>query len=54
MGYELAVFDFDGTLCDTSAPILDSVRHALVDAGFDAPPDAAIRSPDRPVASRSC
>jgi len=42
MRYRLAVFDFDGTLVDTSAPIVDGVRHALRASGRPVPPDADI------------
>lgn len=37
--YELYLFDFDGTLVDTTAGIFRSVRHALKGSGLPVPPD---------------
>jgi HAD superfamily hydrolase (TIGR01549 family) len=42
MSYRAVVFDFDGTLVDTRAPILAGVKHALAATGRATPPDAVI------------
>ena len=41
--FDLIVFDWDGTLADSSQIIVDSVCAASVDAGMPVPADAAVR-----------
>jgi len=43
MRYELIVFDWDGTLMDSAAKIVNCFRQAFVDVGLSAPDDEAIR-----------
>ncbi len=44
MRYRLAVFDFDGTIVDTSGPIVAAARAALRAAGHDDPEPKAVRN----------
>ncbi len=41
--YELIVFDWDGTLMDSAAMIVDSVQAAARDLGLEPPPEARAR-----------
>ena len=41
--YPLIVFDWDGTLIDSQAHIIDSMRAAIGDERLEVPPDEAIR-----------
>lgn len=43
-GYELLVFDWDGTLMDSAARIVASLRAAFEDIGLDPPEPAAARN----------
>ena len=43
MPYRLAVFDFDGTLVDTSVAIVRTARAALAEAGFPEPTAKQVR-----------
>ncbi len=42
--YELLIWDFDGTIADSEAVILDTMREAFEAGGIAPPPDGAIRS----------
>lgn len=44
MKYKLVIFDFDGTLADTSEGILDAHRFALTEMGRPAPSDETLRN----------
>lgn len=44
MKYKLVIFDFDGTLADTSEGILDAHRFALTEMGRPVPSDEELRS----------
>jgi phosphoglycolate phosphatase len=41
--FDLIVFDWDGTLVDSSQIIVDSIQSASLDAGLPMPTDAAVR-----------
>jgi phosphoglycolate phosphatase len=41
--YPLIIFDWDGTLIDSQAHIIDSMRGAIADQGLEVPADDAIR-----------
>ncbi len=41
--YRLVVFDWDGTLMDSAASIVDCMRRSLTDLGFEVPPENVIR-----------
>lgn len=43
MKYKLVIFDFDGTIADTSSGILDSHRYALQAMGRDVPSESELR-----------
>ncbi|MCX7896580.1 MAG: HAD-IA family hydrolase [Rhodocyclaceae bacterium] len=43
MRYELLVFDWDGTLMDSAALIVDSVQRAAIDLGLEPPPESLAR-----------
>ena len=43
MKYKLVIFDFDGTIADTSAGIIDSHRFALSYMKKDIPSDVELR-----------
>lgn len=40
---QLIIFDWDGTLADTTAPIIAAMRAAFADNGLPAPDEAAVR-----------
>lgn len=40
---KLIIFDWDGTLADTTLPIIRTMQHAFTECGHDAPADATIR-----------
>ncbi len=42
--FELLVFDWDGTLMDSEARIVDCVRAAVIDLGLELPADDSIRN----------
>jgi phosphoglycolate phosphatase len=42
--FELLVFDWDGTLMDSEARIVECVRAAVAELGLDVPPDSSIRN----------
>ncbi len=44
MKYDLAMFDFDGTICDTGAGIVRSVQYALKKFGIDEPDQEKLRA----------
>ena len=41
---KLIIFDWDGTLADTTQPIIHTMQAAFQTCGFNAPADDAIRS----------
>ena len=41
--YKALIFDWDGTLADSTAQIVQSMQHAAQAAGFPAPSDDAVR-----------
>ncbi len=40
---KLAIFDFNGTIADTSAGIMDALRYTLQTLGLSIPPDDRLR-----------
>ena len=44
MKYELLIFDWDGTLCDSTGRIVDSMQQAARESGLRAVPDSAVQN----------